>query len=248
MDNLIIYHQNLHRSLVPTQELLYNSQFPDDSADDGIKFLCVQEPHTSSVGVSGFGTGYNLIYKDCNTERPRAAIITKYCNILVLSQYCTSDCVLININISGMDIIICNIYCDPNGDIISDLEHLHSICVEYKGKALLITGDVNSKHSAWCSPYDDDRGRKFYDFCCAHNLTILNNGNVPTYTRSNSTSFIDVSVCSATLLPLISDWTVSDKITLSDHKLIIINIRIVVSNVGLSKEVYSTRIYKTKLE
>lgn len=246
MDELIIFHQNLHKSIVPTQELLMNADFNTGFVDQCNKILCVQEPFTRGNRVVGFGLEVTIYATDDHTLRTRAAIITKCKDVLQLAQHCSPDCVLISVNFYSLNIYVCNVYCDPLCDFDLFLLKLDEVCVQLKGRAMLITGDINAKHSAWNSPVSDGRGKRFFDFCCAHNLHILNNSDIPTYTRSNSTSFIDVSVCSLQLLPFIKEWSVSDKPTFSDHKLIVIKIANTTISAGVNDLMYLTRVYKTK--
>ncbi|KAJ4443296.1 hypothetical protein ANN_04964 [Periplaneta americana] len=159
-----------------------------------------------------------------------------------LQRYCTPDRVVVCVDLFGQDIYVCNIYCDPDCDFTQILNELEAICSDLKGKHLLIVGDINAKHHAWNSPVSDSKGKQFFDFCCSHNLAILNTGNKPTFRRNNSTSFIDVSVCSHSLTPFIVEWKVSDFHTMSDRELIIIDIKLqpkLYTNAG------SARIYKT---
>lgn len=114
MAEIVIYQQNLHRSLVPTQELLFNSEFHTDqntnrnSGIAEIKVLCVQEPNTRHKLASVFGSP---VYEtDDNNQRTRSAIITKYKNTLKLQQFCTPDLVLVNIIINTISLYIYVIY------------------------------------------------------------------------------------------------------------------------------------------
>lgn len=248
MGELTIYQQNLHKSLTPTQELVHNADFSSSTIDNKIKLLCVQEPNTKRNRASGFGSN-TFIFEHNNNETAnnqgnniRAATITRHNNVINLIQYCTPDRVVVCVDLFGQDIYVCNIYCDPDCDFTQILNELEAICSDLKGKHLLIVGDINAKHHAWNSPVSDYKGKQFFDFCCSHNLAILNTGNKPTFRRNNSTSFIDVSVCSHSLTPFIVEWKVSDFHTMSDHELIIIDIKLqpkLYTNAG------SARIYKT---
>lgn len=200
MARLTIFNQNVHKSLVSTHDSITTSDFHSPVIDTDIKMLCVQEPNVTQNRVAGFGPGCNLyigtgIRSDTNNERPRAAIITKYSHVLHLPQYCTPDLVLVCVNWCGIEIYICGVYCEPGRDLTVELNDLQRVCEKLKGKPLFITGDINSKHCAWGSPVDDARSKMFYDLFYAHNLVILNNGIIPTYRCSNSSSFLDVSVC-----------------------------------------------------
>lgn len=123
---------------------------------------------------------------------------------------------------------------------------MQAICADFGHCPLLITGDFNSKHQEWGSPFNDERGRKLYDFSCSQRLVVLNDGNIPTFTRGNSYSYIDVSMCNPLLLPFIEDCYVSNNITLSDHRMTIIKIRGEPNLSILPQDIFLTRIFKTQ--
>ena len=247
MVELIIYQQNLHKSLIPTQELLINSGF-NDFQDDGsnqIKILCVQESNVNQHRIRGFGISNNIYSGQSANVTPRAAIVTSHPYVLLITQHCSPDCVVICVSYGNVDLYICNVYFDPLCDFTNALMVLQGIYDSFKDKLFLFTGDINAKHTAWHSPVCDSKGNNFYDFCCSNNLVILNNSDVPTYFRCNAYSFVDVTVCSQSLLPFISDWCVSDIPNHSDHRMLVTKIVSVVPSLSFSNNIYLTRRYKT---
>lgn len=244
MVNLTIYQQNLHRSLPPTQQLLVNAGLEYDTQTT--KVLCIQEPFTKNNLVSGLGMNLNIHGTRCTEHRTRAAIATNYSNFLNLAQFCTHDCVVICVSWKRTTLYVCNIYLDPTCDFDAAMRNLDSIIKELNGRPLLLVGDINAKHQAWGSHISDERGKKFYDFCCSNHLHILNDGITPTYSRENSESFIDISACTAALFPFITNWHTSESETLSDHKLIITEISDSKVDSVLSSDIYLTRKFKTQ--
>lgn len=61
MAELIIYQQNLHKSLIPTQELIHKAGLKSELYNNEIKLLCVQEPNYRTNRISGFGLN-NFVY------------------------------------------------------------------------------------------------------------------------------------------------------------------------------------------
>jgi len=49
-------------------------------------------------------------------------------------------------------------------------------------------------------------------------LNILNKGNEPTLVIRNSEELIDLALCTDKMGDLVTNWHVSDKLSLSDHK------------------------------
>jgi hypothetical protein len=92
MAELVIYHQNLHKSLLPTQELLHNSGHNTGKPTDRkITLLCVQEPNTRQNSVIGFGLN-NHVYVSGNNasdggERRRAAVVANCNNVMKLEKF-----------------------------------------------------------------------------------------------------------------------------------------------------------------
>ncbi|KAJ4443359.1 hypothetical protein ANN_05027 [Periplaneta americana] len=203
MANIIIFQQNLHRSLAPTQELIQNAGLEPDSGN--IKLLCIQEPYTVENAVRGLGSGFNIHAHSKLDQRIRAAIATTHTNLLTFLQFCTPDCVVVCVNWRNTQTLY-NIYIDPFCEFENALRHLELVWKDLGNSPLLIIGDINAKHRIWGSTVTDNRGKMFYDFCCAHRLQILNDGIKPTYHQANSESFVDLSICTAKLLPFISEW------------------------------------------
>jgi hypothetical protein len=171
MAELVIYHQNLHKSLLPTQKLLHKSGLNTGKPTERkITLLCVQEPNTSRNSVIGFGLNNHVYVSGNNTsdggERRRAALVANCNNVMKLEQFCSSDRVVFCVDFHGQEIYVCNIYCDPKREFRQVLNEFQSIC-------LLVTGDINAKHCAWNSPVDDIKGKLFFDFVVSNNLIIL---------------------------------------------------------------------------
>lgn len=91
-------------------------------------------------------------------------------------------------------------------------------------KEVLICGDFNAKSKTWCSPIEDARGGLLSDFVSETKLIILNSGDTPTYSRGESTSYIDITMCTERLASRIKNWTVLVDENLSDHNNIIFEI------------------------
>lgn len=243
MAELIIYQLNLWKSLIPTQELLLNADL--SKKDNKIKILSVQEPNSNSHSVMGFGSGLSIFASSKDNKRIRAAIVSNHESILKVVQHSSPDCVVTCVNFHGVNIYVCSVYIDPYCDFGQVLNDLDLIANELSNELLLITGDINAKHQAWGELNEDERGRRFYDFCCSHRLYILNDGVKPTYVRNNSQSRIDISICSGSLLPYVAHWSVSDAELHSDHKLIITKISSTRLACITPSRIYLTRKYKT---
>ena len=56
------------------------------------------------------------------------------------------------------------------------------------------------------------------------NLNILNYGNTPTFVISNRKEVIDLTLWTDKIVDLVSNWHVSDEISLSDHRYIVFQV------------------------
>lgn len=103
------------------------------------------------------------------------------------------------------------------------LQELGDSIKKQEKKHIVITGDFNSKHSAWGSRNEDVRGRTLLDWITQHKLVILNMGTIPTCSRSTGESVIDISLCTANMTTRVREWKVYEDLeTLSDHRYILI--------------------------
>jgi len=77
--------------------------------------------------------------------------------------------------------------------------------------------DSNAHHPAWGSPDANNRGQILEDFITNYNLSILNEGNAPTFYRTNCATHIDITITTNALKTRIRSWSVLDEDMLSDH-------------------------------
>ena len=96
--------------------------------------------------------------------------------------------------------------------IVRDLEML--------GVGLIIGGDANAHHTEWGSTDTNLRGEQLLDWIGSTNLTILNEGNAPTFMTQTRREVLDLSMCSVDLLGLVEGWEVLQEDSFSDHALI----------------------------
>lgn len=95
---------------------------------------------------------------------------------LVYSCYCTPNCAI-----------------DEFDNFLSGLEE--SITQQaVAGTNLVVAGDFNAHSAEWGSSSEDVRGSLLFGFASALNLTVSNEGTVPTYRRANVASVIDVTL------------------------------------------------------
>ncbi|XP_071054977.1 uncharacterized protein [Onthophagus taurus] len=88
-----------------------------------------------------------------------------------------------------------------------------------KGNWNLVIGcDSNAHSTAWGSADDNGRGKSLLEFIFSSNLDILNRGSEPTFITARGQSVIDIILASMGISSSIHNWTVSDNVSMSDHR------------------------------
>jgi len=97
---------------------------------------------------------------------------------------------------------------------LSDLDQSLRV---YSRLGLILAGDFNSKNNIWGSRFTDRRGMLLADLITSHDFHVANVGDTPTFERGESTSVVDVTFYRGLV---VSDWSVLDAVSLSDHRYI----------------------------
>lgn len=109
---------------------------------------------------------------------------------------------------------ICNLYVSPNEDLRQqDLDNL----VTQLMPPFIIVGDINGKNAMWGGNTTDNRGQIVEQIMLDHNLGLLNTGSFTHHhTQTNTSSAIDISLCTADILHKFS-WRTHEDLCGSDH-------------------------------
>jgi len=98
---------------------------------------------------------------------------------------------------------------------LGDLEN----AIRARGDAsIILAGDFNAWHIEWGSRSSNPRGRALSDLASSLQLLLANSGTAPTFRRGAATSVTDITFYRGVAL---SDWTVSEAESLSDHNYVI---------------------------
>lgn len=157
-----------------------------------------------------------------------------------LRQNLTSVFILIKNNPNPL--IIGSQYIAPSSDISEGLgEWTGGLDSIFKDSDLLVGGDFNAHSQLWGYTSEDNRGVILFETCTKLNLHIENiAGSPPSYRHNNRKGWPDLTLTRLYSPSFqISNWSVLDTHTESDHKYISFEIQINLT------PLYSTR-YKTK--
>lgn len=129
----------------------------------------------------------------------------------------------LKININGTTFYNC--YISPNipraefeakvDEIMEDVRGLHN--TNY-----IILGDFKSR--LWCPNTMDERGIYIEQWMATLSMTALNNGQIPTFTRGTSETYIDIALASERAFRKTQDWKASLEESLSLYRFIIFEV------------------------
>ncbi|KAJ8972488.1 hypothetical protein NQ314_000164 [Rhamnusium bicolor] len=123
-----------------------------------------------------------------------------------------------------------NVYCGysspniPLDDFKQYIDGLMEDVTSNSGKSIIL-GDLNVKSPEWGSPTTDNRGAYMAEWISTLDLVVHNNGDIPTFERGNSTSFIDVTFSTQDIARDIINWKVLMEESMSPHRFIYFEVR-----------------------
>ncbi|KAI5748661.1 hypothetical protein M8J76_001058 [Diaphorina citri] len=117
-----------------------------------------------------------------------------------------------------------SVYISPN----SGINHFNEVldCISSTMHALeckrqIIAGDLNAKAEEWGNVHRNNRGTSLIEWMASENVTMMNDGIVPTFCRRGQLSYLDVTMCTDSIAGKIGQWQVLDDTeSLSDHRLL----------------------------
>jgi hypothetical protein len=143
-----------------------------------------------------------------------------------LSELCSKDEATVRVTYkrggSKRELIVTSVYFPYDSDIPPPSKGLREV-VDYCSRnklQLIIRCDANAHHIIWGSTDINPRGECLMEYLVSSNLGILNKGNKPTFLISNRKEVIDFTLGTDKIGDLMTNWHVSDEISLSDHRYI----------------------------
>lgn len=116
--------------------------------------------------------------------------------------------------------IVYGCYISPNIDLAQFSDFLRKLRIDMQkhDKEIVIGGDFNAKSGIWGSKKEDKRGEMLAEWLAEEDLVVHNKGNVPTFIRGKSESFIDVTFSTKKIAKQIENWKVLEEESLSAHQ------------------------------
>ena len=127
----------------------------------------------------------------------------------------TEDC-FVRAKINGVHLYSC--YMPPSMAQEDFEESLNRLVIDAKDRCpVAIAGDFNAWAVEWGSGEMKKRGQTLLEAFSVLNLTLLNDGEQPTFVRGERSSTIDLTFVSSGLAKRGNCWRVMEFCTLSDH-------------------------------
>lgn len=100
------------------------------------------------------------------------------------------------------------------------LDGLTRDIAHHAGKKVVIGGDFNGWATDWGCSHTNERGQQVLEWAARNDLVVLNDGS-PTFRRGETSSAIDLTLCTERTREDVAKWSVLEQTeTLSDHLLI----------------------------
>lgn len=91
---------------------------------------------------------------------------------------------------------------------------------------LIIGTDANSHHTIWGSTDINERGEILLEALVRNSMTIINIGNEPTFVTRIRKEVLDLTLATGFIGDRIEGWRVSDEQMLSDHRMIVFELKV----------------------
>lgn len=124
------------------------------------------------------------------------------------------------------DFTVYSCYASPNRAPEELAETLQQIDenIRINNEEAIVAGDFNAKSPQWGMRATDARGVVVTQWIAQHDLTILNQGEKPTFERQGYGSILDLTLATAAVARKLVHWEVSERESLSDHNYVTFDI------------------------
>ena len=138
----------------------------------------------------------------------------------LVEEFTDEDMCTAAVTIEGKLVYVCSLYLDITFEARKSLFVKLIDWCDSKRIPLVIGADCNAHSVLWGCDESNPRGEALEDLFLTKNLTVMNVGNTPTFSRLGAESIIDITVMNGISLEKLnlSDWEVLTESSLSDHR------------------------------
>ncbi|XP_037928188.1 uncharacterized protein LOC119662605, partial [Teleopsis dalmanni] len=216
---------NLHRAIAASYRL---SALVEQHCLD---FVAIQEPWATKGRINGLQTKTCKLIYDNNVDRPRTAImINKTIKSLPITELIQRDLVAVQAEVPSTRgtriIVFASLYLpgDAEEAVSLELQQLTEYC-RIRNLQWVMCCDANAHHTVWGSTDINTRGESLFDYITTNNLMVVNKGNEPTFVNAIREEVLDLTLASAFISNNISNCSMLEKNSLSDHRYIRFNLK-----------------------
>ncbi|XP_071033721.1 uncharacterized protein [Parasteatoda tepidariorum] len=212
--DIIFSHINLNHTRIA------NIQHSNDFITMDVSIGSLNEPYYNLENlITGFQIELQII---AAKERPRAAVVVRKSTIRAFPIVTERDLVIIEVLGTHRRFCFASVYIPPTEDLSPMLDKLQYYIYKYSDYGFIINGDFNAKSTLWGNS-NDQRGNQLLDLIFLLDLDTVNDPNSPaTFQSTTGQSWIDLTLTANNIE--LKNWRVSDQETLSDHRLILMEL------------------------
>ncbi|GBL99720.1 hypothetical protein AVEN_249756-1 [Araneus ventricosus] len=176
--------------------------------------ILVQELYNNNYGIP-------QTWKTFSSSSQKAAILIPSSHSKPALLATKVNMVELKILTSSFPITIISAYSSPAQNVHSTLQEIQEIISSLPEEKIITGSDINGHNTLWAYRSNDNRGKDILDFILANNLNVINKpDDLPTFQRSNSVGWPDLTLCFQSLIYSSINWEVLEEISLSDHRYI----------------------------
>ncbi|GBM57503.1 hypothetical protein AVEN_137936-1 [Araneus ventricosus] len=128
--------------------------------------------------------------------------------------------VAIEIELSGEKFLMISVYCPPSEELGDNINEISALLLCFSQEKIVILGDFNAKSSIWGPRNTDKRGNIVHDLINQFDLVVINDrDSLLSFNGPCGISWIDIMMVKNIGVDRITEWEISDRITLSDHQI-----------------------------
>lgn len=195
----------------------------------GIDLICLQEPYTIKNTPMNI-LGYDKYHTSVTTSRIKSVIYArteKQINLFLINDLTDQNIVTVHINFGDIKTALSSIYVQPNEEGNRQIALIEHRLLNNSSLEVLLLGDFNARSPDWYDTSSNHHGQALESIIAEFDLHVINQPG-ETFTRVTngkiSCSTIDLTIASASISQMISEWSIEDSSIFTEHKLVSFNV------------------------
>jgi hypothetical protein len=196
------------------------------AADNKVDIICIQEPYIYQGRAAGLDSKYRTYTAGEAQSRTAITIRNKEVDAMLISQLSDEDNITLEITRGDTTLILASMYWDRQKPIEQDLTKFDKILKHGIREGVIIAMDSNARSTTWHDTTTNNRGKQLEEYIMSKQLHIMNEPSTKTtFENRIGKSNIDLTLATSNVLRRITDWSISDEKSNSDHSIISYDIK-----------------------